>query len=198
MHRYTTQIVARLYEALEIRREARLLAESCRARVTTATSNLTHLKRSYELIESASLEPLGSSTSLASAHMTSANYEFSVYQRLIEDVQEVFHTIQRSDHGGQKEARSPLELDALNIATIEGKPEVNEDLLKLAHSCCHALDVAEQTYGIVAQRMQDMKAADKAAKENTELHTVVAELWDHLIRYTLLLLLVCCLECFLY
>lgn len=177
-----TQIVSRLYEALEIRREARLLAEACRDRVAAAESSLAQLKRSYELLEAASLEPVGSSTSLASAHMTSANYEFSVYQRLIEDVKEVFHTIHRGTSSQQGAGSSPAETDAMCIASIEGKPEVNEDLLRLARSCCVALAAAEQTYAVVARRMEDMRAADRAAKENSELHTVVAELWDHLIR----------------
>lgn len=114
--------------------------------------------------------------------MTSANYEFSVYKRLIEDVNEVFRAIQRSSHTGCSSEKPSVEVDAMNIATIEGKPEINNELLRLAQSCCRALDVAEKTYEVVARRMEDMRAADKAAKENSELHTVVAQLWDHLIR----------------
>lgn len=140
------------------------------------------LKRSYDLVENASFEPTGSFTSLASAHMTSANYEFSVYQRLIEDVKEVFMTIQRDSHDIDAADKNSLELDAISIATIQGKPEINDDLLRLARSCCEALAKADSTYQVVARRMEDMKAADCAAKEGTDMHTVVAEMWDHLIR----------------
>jgi hypothetical protein len=86
-------VIGRLHEALSIRKEAVQLADGCQQRARAADAKFAHAKKAYGLLESSCLEP--GTVSLSSAHITSANYQFSVYKRLIEDVKKVFTAIQR-------------------------------------------------------------------------------------------------------